>query len=102
MLYAGITKAKVEIDEEKLVKGEWVLVSEEVPEEEGFYFVLTTDHLMKGVAWYGPDEDNGSTPMFDVWWATSGNPNNPPKVLYWLKDNHWGMVYKFKKEKGEI
>ena len=102
LLYAGITKANVEINEEELVKGTWVLASEEQPKEEGFYFVLTNDHLAKGIAWYGPSDEDETKNAFDMWWATSGNPNNPPKVHYWLMDNHWGLVYRFKKEKGDF
>lgn len=102
LLYAGITKANIEINEDDLSVAKWVLVSEEEPKEEGFYFVLTNDHLTKGIAWYGPSDEDETKNVFDIWWATSGNPNNPPKAHYWLKDNHWGMVYKFKKGRGEI
>ena len=30
-------------------------------------------------------------------------PNNrEPQVLYWLKDNHWGMLYDFKLKQKQI
>lgn len=89
---------KVNINTEELRKAKWVNVNEELPKEEGIYFILTNEHLAQGIATYFKDEDTGKMD-FDVWWAVSGKE---PKAEYWLKDNHWGLVYQFKKELGEI
>ena len=46
--------------------------------------------------------DEDKEPRFDVWWAASGKVGEEPKVKYWLKDHHWGLVYDFKKKLGEL
>lgn len=94
----GYNHAEKKFIDNDLSKAEWVNVNEELPKQEGIYFILTNEHLTQGIATYFKDEDTGEID-FDVWWAVSGKE---PKVEYWLKDNHWGLVYQFKKELGEI
>ena len=105
MMIAAALRRKdihVEVDKEELVKARWVDVDDELPTEEELYFILTDDHLIKGYAWFGIQEEGDTEPRFDVWYAMCGNKDNPPKVKYWLKDNHWGLVYDFKKKAGEL
>ena len=106
MLELSIKKEKItKTDPKELRQAEWVNVKDEMPKHIGFYFVLTDEHLTQGVAFCGhPDNEDGTenvnAPMeFDIWWATGGKE---PKVMYWLKDHMWGMIYEYKKEKGEI
>lgn len=94
VLPLALLKTEVEIDENEIYKAEWVDVNKEKPIYEGFYFILTDEHLIKGVAFYDKEDDT-----FDVWWATSGKD---PKVAYWLKDHSGGMLWKFKKDLKEI
>ena len=103
MIYAAASKkVDVKVDTEEITKAEWVDVDNELPKEEGLYFVLTCDHLVKGFAWFGIQSDEDKEPRFDVWWAASGKVGEEPKVKYWLKDHHWGLVYDFKKKLGEL
>lgn len=97
LLYVGVKGTDVQRDED-LYKAEWVNVNDELPTEAGFYFVLTDEHLTKGIAGFFKDDDSEER-TFDICYATAGKE---PKVLYWLKDNHWGMVYRFKKAAGEL
>ena len=98
LLAVGVRKMDVEVDIEKLTQAQWVNVNDEMPTQEGFYFILTDEHLAQGIATYFKDEDTGQLEFY-VWWAISGKE---PKVLYWLKDHHWGLVYDFKKKAKEI
>ena len=47
---------------------------------------------------WGEDEDT-SEMCFEVMSAWCGKD---PHVMYWLKDHKYGLLYEFKKEKGEI
>lgn len=98
MTVALSKNVNVNIDSEELRRARWVNVNEELPEREGIYFILTDEHWCQGVAFYTKNEETGNM-EFDVWWATSGKD---PKVEFWLKDSHWGMVYQLKKERKEI
>lgn len=108
MIMAAVDKrVNVTVDLEETKKAEWVDVDDALPQEEGFYMILTDDHLVKGIAFYGPTDDGSSDsecPIgWDVWWAMCGPANGSvPSVKYWLKDNHWGLVYDYKKKAGEI
>jgi hypothetical protein len=106
LVAAGVSKINVEIDDNEIIKGTWVKPEDEKPEKPGYYHVLTDDHLARGIAWYGEDlyADEVEEGVYDffVEWAEYGDNEKPPKVCYWLKDCMWGLLYKFKKEKGEI
>lgn len=108
MIMAAVDKrVNVTVDLEETKKAEWVDVDDATPQIEGFYMVLTDDHLTKGIAFYGPTDDGSSDSDYqmgwEVWWAMSGPADgSAPGVKYWLKDNHWGLVYDFKKKAGEI
>ena len=43
----------VKIDMNELTKAEWIDINKEVPEQRGFYMVLTDDHLIRGFAYFG-------------------------------------------------
>lgn len=106
LVAAGVSRINVEIDDNEIIKGTWVKPEDEKPEKPGYYHVLTDDHLARGIAWYGEDlyADEVEEGVYDffVEWAEYGDNEKPPKVCYWLKDCMWGLLYKFKKEKGEI
>ena len=86
-----------------MTKAEWIDVEKELPKLEGIYFVLTDDFLIRGIGIYGALSDDDKVKTFEVLWATSGpGDGSEPHVKYWLKDHHWGMVYDYKKKKGEI
>ena len=82
----------------ELCKAEWVNVKDELPTEPGIYQILTDEHLMEGHAFWGEDENTGEM-SFEVMSAWCGKN---PHVMYWLKDHKYGLLYEFKKERGEI
>lgn len=96
----------VEIDTQELRTAKWVKPSEELPTQPGYYFVLTDNYLAKGMAWYGESFDDERYKEgeyeFTVMYAEFGNSDKEPSVEYWLKDNHWGLVYQFKKGLKQI
>ena len=99
MLLASVfSKSEIEIDSETLRQAKWVNVKEELPTEEGLYFVLTDEGWCMGIATYFKNTDTGQF-EFNVWLAVSGTE---PKVEFWLKDNSWGLIYEEKKKKGDI
>ena len=98
LLPAALDKNIVRTPISELCKAEWVNVKDELPTENGMYHILTDEHLMEGIAFYGEDDETGEK-SFDIFWAWTGND---PHVMYWLKDHKYGLVYEFKKEKGEI
>ena len=99
LLYAGCAQMNVEIDDpESLFNAKWVCVDDEMPTEEGLYHILTDEGWSSGIATYFKNEETGKL-EFDVWWATSGKE---PKVLYWLKYQHWPLIYLLKKRKGDF
>ena len=99
MMYAAGMNLKVEIDDiDSLFNAKWVSVNDEMPEEEGLYFVMTDEGWAKGIATYFKDEDTNKM-EFDVWWATSGKE---PKVEYWLKYQEWPLIYLLKKRAGDF
>ena len=103
MVFAAIRRdVDVKIDMDEVVKAEWVDVDKALPEEDGFYTILTDDHLARGFAFYGICDDSDDERRFEVWWAESGQKDKVPGVKYWLKDHYWGLVYDFKLKKGEI
>lgn len=103
MVFAAVRRdVDVKVDMDELVKAEWVDAEKEKPEDDGLYFILTTDHLVRGFAWFGLQNDGDKEPKFDVWWAACGKKDEEPQVKYWLKDHHWGLVYDFKQKKGEL
>ena len=98
-------KIPVIVNEEELRKSNWVSIEDELPEKEGFYCVLTDHYLAQGIAYFflGGDEEGENTAKFEVQYAVMAPPNNrEPQVLYWLKDNHWGMLYDFKHKLKQI
>lgn len=98
MLPAALDKDIIRTPISELCKAEWVNVKDELPTERGIYHILTDEHLMEGYAFFGLDEDTGEM-CFDVMDAWCGKD---PHVMYWLKDHKYGLLYEFKKEKGEI
>ena len=99
MLFAlGVSKAEVEIDSDEIRKAQWINVKDELPTEEGFYFILTDEAWSKGIGTYFMNEDTGKM-EFEVWWATGGKE---PKVEFWLKDHVEGLVYEQKKLRGDF
>lgn len=99
MMSAIITNLNVEIDDmDSLFNAKWVSVNDEMPEEEGVYFVMTNEGWAKGIATYLKDEDTDKS-EFDVWWAASGKE---PKVEYWLKYQEWPLTYLLKKRAGHF
>lgn len=99
MLYAAGMNINVAIDDiDSLFNAKWVSVNDEIPKEEGFYFVMTDEAWAKGIAYYSKDEDTNKM-EFDVWWATSGKE---PKVEYWLKYQEWSLIYLLKKRAGDF
>lgn len=99
MIYAAGMNLNVEIDDtDSLFNAKWVSVNDEMPKEEGLYFVMTDEGWAKGIATYFKDEDTNKM-EFDVWWATSGKE---PKVEYWLKYQDWPLIYFLKKRAGDF
>ena len=98
ILPAAFDKEIVRTPMSELCKAEWVNVKDELPTEIGMYHILTDEHLTEGIAFFGKDDDTGEM-GFDIFWAWTGKE---PKVMYWLKDHKFGLLYEFKKEKGEI
>jgi len=99
LLYAGGMKMNVEIDEpDSLFNAKWVSVNDEMPKEEGFYFIMTNEGWSKGIATYFKNEATGKL-EFDVYWATGGKE---PKVEYWLKYQDWPLIYLLKKRAGHF
>lgn len=98
ILPAAFDKEIVRTPISELCKAEWVNVKDELPTETGMYHILTDEHLTEGIAFFGKDDDTGEM-GFDIFWAWTGKE---PKVMYWLKDHKFGLLYEFKKEKGEI
>lgn len=98
LLPAALDKDIIRTPISELCKAEWVNVKDELPTHHGIYHILTDEHLEEGIAFFGTDEDTDEE-CFEVMWAWAGiNPN----VMYWLKDHKFGLVYEFKKERGEI
>ena len=95
---AALDKDIVRTPISELCKAEWVNVKDEMPTEIGMYHILTDEHLMEGIAFFGKDDNTGEM-GFDVVWVWDGLD---PHVMYWLKDHKYGLTYEFKKEKGEI
>lgn len=98
LLPAAFDKEIVRTPIPELCKAEWVNVKDELPTEIGMYHILTDEHLTEGIAFFGKDDDTGEM-GFEIFWAWNGYD---PKVMYWLKDHKFGLLYEFKKEKGEI
>ena len=99
----AVQKIPIIVNEEELRKSNWVNI--ELPKKEGFYCVLTDHYLAQGIAYFLLDGDEGeeSTAKFVVEFASIAPPNNrEPKVLYWLKDNYWGMLYDYKHKLKQI
>ena len=98
LLPAALDKNIVRTPISELCKAEWVNVKDELPTENGIYHILTDEHLMEGYAFFSVDNETGEK-TFDIMSAWTGND---PHVEYWLKDHKYGLVYEFKKERGEI
>lgn len=98
LLAVALDKGIIRTPIPDLCKAEWVNVKDELPTETGMYHVLTDEHLTEGIAFFGKNDDTGEM-EFEVNWAWVGKD---PHVLYWLKDHKFGLLYEFKKERGEI
>ena len=99
MMHAAGMKLNIEIDDiDSLFNAKWVSVNDEMPKEEGFYFIMTDEGWSKGIATYFKNEETNKM-EFDVWWATSGKE---PKVEYWLKYQEWPLIYLLKKRAGHF
>lgn len=98
LLPATLDKNIVRTPMSELCQAEWVNVKDELPTEHGMYHVLTDEHLTEGIAFFGADDETGEM-GFEINWAWIGKD---PHVMYWLKDHKYGLLYEFKKEKGEI
>ena len=98
LLPAALDKEIIRTPIPELCKAEWVNVKDELPTENGMYHVLTDEHLTEGLAFFGSDDETGEK-GFDVFYAWCGKD---PHVMYWLKDHKYGLLYEYKKEKGEI